>query len=180
MMIVYMITIDVRVTNMHDRHVCSYNFAEHNADSNSSNAYSAPFETDVPFEMCNVAHFILEMAPRWSQIGNVLGLHDEVNLWIGRPEPDDVKCGHIFTAAFQQEKLTSWQHLIDVLEGDAVKLHRVARSIRQRYGTSTNDADARGNPNGTADSNQPTSTNDIDHDSNLDSTAGEDDPMLPG
>ena len=156
----------------------AYPFAERDAGPSSGNA--ASFVTNVPFEMHNVTPFILGMAPCWIKIGDILGLHDEVNLWKNRPEADDVKCEHIFTAVFQQEKLTSWQDLIDVLEGDAVKLHSVARSIRQRYGTSTNGAHARGNPNGTADSNQPTSTNDIDHDSNLDSTAREDDPMLPG
>ena len=85
--------------------------------------------------MDRIADFIPDMAPQWSMIGCKLSLTAEVNEWISRQESNAQKCYNIINAAIQQQKLTCWQDLFNVLESDAVKLPKVACSIRMRYGS---------------------------------------------
>ena len=100
-------------------------------DPSSTNSTS--FFTSVPFDMCHVSDFIPDMAPRWFMIGDKLQLHAEVNLWKPRQEGNDEKCENIISSAIEQQKLTSWQGLLSILESKAVKLPNVAHSIRERY-----------------------------------------------
>ena len=100
-------------------------------DSSSTNSTS--LFTDVPFDMYHVCDFLPDMAPRWFMIGDKLQLHTEVELLKSRHEGNDEKCQSIISSAIQQEKLTSWKQLLEVLESDAVKLPNVARKIREKY-----------------------------------------------
>ena len=85
--------------------------------------------------MDRIADFIPDMAPQWSMIGCKLSLTNEVNEWLSRQETDTRKCQIIINAAIEQQKLTSWQNMFDILESDAVKLPNVADRIRLKYGS---------------------------------------------
>lgn len=105
----------------------------------------------MPFDESYVSDFILQMAPRWTAIGIKLQLQDEVDVRRYRPESNESKCTEIISLAIQQEKLTSWQQLLEVLESTAVNRPNVARRIREKYtgpATSTNGADSRSSLNG--------------------------------
>ena len=108
-----------------------------------------PLEVHEPFEMDRIADFIPDMAPQLSKIGYKLSLRSEVNQWKSRQESNAEKCQTIIDAAIEQQKLTCWQDLFDVLESDAVKLRKVARSIRMRYGSQpgTDDTGSRSTEN---------------------------------
>ena len=95
--------------------------------------------------MDRIADFIPDMAPQWSMIGYKLSLTVEVEEWMSNTR----KCSNIINAAIQQQKLTCWQDLFNVLESDAVKLPKVACSIRMRYGSQpgTDDAGSRSTEN---------------------------------
>ena len=94
-------------------------------------------KVDEPFAMDRIADFIPDMAPQWSMIGCKLSLTDEVEEWM----PNTRKCHIIINAAIQQEKLTCWQDLFNVLESPAVKLPDVANRIRMRYGSQSSTDD---------------------------------------
>jgi len=86
---------------------------------------------NMPVNMCNVADFIPEMASCWSMIGYKLDVHNDVSCLENRQEGDMQKCQKILSAAIEQEKLSDWQQLLDVLESEAVNLPNVANKIRQ-------------------------------------------------
>lgn len=87
-------------------------------------------EVHERFAMDCIADFIPDMASQWSMIGCKLSLTDEVEEWM----PNTRKCHIIINAAIEQQKLTCWQDLFDLLESDAVKLLDVANRIRLKYG----------------------------------------------
>lgn len=99
---------------------------------NGTNSVSLA-EVQVPFDMEHISDFLPDMASQWSAIGYKLSLRTEVSQWISRQERNDEKCGIIINAAIDQRKLISWQELFAVLESDAVRLHDVVRSIREKY-----------------------------------------------